>query len=168
MSISKTQVHHLPILDPSDFDPAYDYIIVQHTGGDTYKARASVLGETYGTPPGATFLPAMQQIGTSSGDIGNTPHQVSHLSVDAHTAIVSVRQAGGAWPGITFYYYTSSDFSASNKHTIQLNKSGTSQSVHEMILVPVVDGHIYWSIDQFGAGGGFSGTCYVYFHGYIT
>lgn len=148
----------LPLLDVSEFDLAYDYIVVQQKNGYTHKARASIFNNIINA--GATFLDKQIIMAESPNSIGQTSYSLSNFSSTAHTAIISVRQEGTAYPHSSFTYYTRSDYSISN--ILDLQASGTSQWIQDMILIPVINGSIYFSLSE-------SGTTknYVFLHGYI-
>ena len=148
----------LPFLDASDFDPSYDYIIIQQKDGQTYKARASIFGQK--ASAGAKFIDKSIVMAESSGNIGQTAYSISNFSTSAHTAIISVRQKGSSNPVCNFTYYTRSDYSISN--ALNLQHSGTSQWIQDMIFIPVVNGSIYFSLTESGGTDN-----YVFLHGYI-
>lgn len=148
----------LPLLDASEFDLAYDYIVVQQKNGQTHKARASIFNNIINV--GAKFLDKQIIIAESPNSIAQMSYSLYNFSSTAHTAIISVRQEGSAYPNSSFKYYTRSDYSISN--LLELQVSGTSQWIQDMILIPVIDGSIYFSLSE-------SGTTqnYVFLHGYI-
>lgn len=148
----------LPLLDPSDFDPSYDYVIIQQKDGQTYKARASIFGQKASV--GAKFIDKPIVMAESSGSIGQTAYSISNFSATAHTAIISVHQKGHGDPYCTFTYYTRSDYSISN--ILDLQHSGTAQWIQDMIFIPVINGSIYFSLTESG-----NTNNYVFLHGYI-
>jgi len=159
-------IHTLPLLDPAEFNPSTDYLIMQKINGPTYKCRGTTFVRK--SDSGLKFLSTPIQIGHGSrgADISRT---VTELDTpdhpNAHTALLSVRSDHGYYPSCTFYYYSSSEHSDDFKHVFTLQDQGTSQSLHDQIFVPIIDGKVYWSLSQRTHH---SCNSWVYWHGYMV
>ena len=100
--------------------------------------------------PSMGFLSKEKNINTNAR--GYLDYSMSSAGVpgDAVSVLLSIQHRGNAYPSMTFAFFTADHGGADNtsiKHEFRFNSSDKSQTTHNSIWVPVVDGKIYYYID---------------------
>ena len=96
-----------------------------------------------------SYLTKEKNINTNAS--GYLDYSVSTAGVpsDAVSVLLSIQHRGNSYPGMTFAFYTADHGGNDNpniKHNFVFNSSDKSQTTHNSIWVPVVDGKIFYYI----------------------